>query len=78
MASAVPATLPLGPGKALHLVRAGTEIVLVGASENGVVPVRTYTEREARELGLIGHEIAPVAPASSNWLDELRSRTVIR
>jgi flagellar protein FliO/FliZ len=46
------ATVPLGPGKALHLVRAGREIVLVGASEQGVTPIRVYTEDEARALGL--------------------------
>jgi flagellar protein FliO/FliZ len=46
------ATVPLGPGKSLHLVRAGREIVLVGASEQGVTPIRVYTEDEARALGL--------------------------
>jgi flagellar protein FliO/FliZ len=46
-------TLALGPGRALHLVRAGNEIVLVGVAEHGVTPVRVYTEEEARALGLI-------------------------
>jgi flagellar protein FliO/FliZ len=45
-------TLALGPGRALHLVRAGSEIVLVGVAEHGVTPVRVYTEEEARALGL--------------------------
>ena len=75
------ATLALGPGRSLHLVRAGTEIVLVGASENGVVPVRTYTEDEARRLGLLTRDdpIVPSAPPRrGSWLNELRSRTVIR
>ena len=76
------ATLPLATGKSLHLVRAGTEIVLVGVSENGVVPVRTYTEHEARELGLIGRDAAlePLSPppARDGWLSRLQSRTVIR
>ena len=46
------ATVPLGPNRALHLVRAGRELVLVGVAEHGVVPIRTYTEEEALELGL--------------------------
>jgi flagellar protein FliO/FliZ len=46
------ATVPLGPNRALHLVRAGRELVLVGVAEQGVVPIRTYTEQEALELGL--------------------------
>lgn len=47
------ATVPLGSGRALHLVRAGNELVLVGVAEHGVTPVRTYTEQEARDAGLI-------------------------
>jgi flagellar protein FliO/FliZ len=47
------ATLPLGPNRSLHLVRAGEEIVLVGAAEHGVTPIRTYSEAEARALGLL-------------------------
>jgi flagellar protein FliO/FliZ len=45
-------TLALGPGRSLHLVRAGNEIVLVGSAEHGVTPVRVYTEEEALALGL--------------------------
>ena len=41
------ATLPLGTNRSLHLVRAGDEIVLVGAGEHGVTPIRTYTPAEA-------------------------------
>lgn len=47
------ASVPLGSGKALHLVRAGNELLLVGVADHGVTPVRTYTEDEAREAGLI-------------------------
>ena len=46
-------TLALGPGRALHLVRTGNEIVLVGVAEHGVTPVRIYTEEEARAHGLL-------------------------
>jgi flagellar protein FliO/FliZ len=47
------ATLPLGSGRTLHLVRAGREYLLVGSAEHGVVPIHRYTEQQARELGLL-------------------------
>src|SRR3954464_4568760 len=47
------ATLPLGPNRPRQLVRAGRELVLVGVSEHGVTPVRTYTEEEAEAVGLL-------------------------
>ena len=47
------ATLPLGPNRSLHLVRAGGEVVLLGVGEGGVTPIRTYGEHEARALGLL-------------------------
>ena len=47
------ASLPLGPNRSLHMVRAGREIVLVGVAEHGVAPIRSYTEQEAFEAGLI-------------------------
>ncbi|MGH2900732.1 MAG: FliO/MopB family protein, partial [Solirubrobacteraceae bacterium] len=46
-------TLQLGPGRALHLVRSGSEIVLLGSAEHGVTPIRVYSEEEARALGLL-------------------------
>ena len=87
------ATLPLGPNRSLHLVRAGSELVLVGAGEHGVTPIRTYSEAEARELGLLADEPEeraeaaapairprrPEAPAVLGRLvSDLRARTVIR
>jgi flagellar protein FliO/FliZ len=50
------ATLPLGQNRAMHLVRAGDEVVLVGVGEHGVTPIRTYGEHEARALGLLAEE----------------------
>jgi flagellar protein FliO/FliZ len=50
------ATLPLGPGRSLHMVRAGGEVVILGVGEHGVTPIRTYTEEEALEAGLIGDD----------------------
>jgi flagellar protein FliO/FliZ len=75
------ATLPLGTNRSLHLVRAGEEIVLVGAGEHGVTPIRTYTEAEALALGLLEDEVPEAEPPqrkSGSLLDELRRRTVIR
>jgi len=60
------ATLPLGPNRSLHLVRAGGEVVLLGVGEGGVTPIRTYGENEARALGLIGDdEEPPAGPAAA-------------
>jgi flagellar protein FliO/FliZ len=49
------ASLPLGPNRSLHMIRAGREIVLVGVAEHGVAPIRSYTEEEAYEAGLLDH-----------------------
>lgn len=59
------AVIPLGPNRSVHLIRAGRELVLVGAAEHGVVPIRTYTEDEARRLGLIAPEDAPALQAGA-------------
>jgi flagellar protein FliO/FliZ len=87
------ATLPLGTNRSLHLVRAGDEIVLVGAGEHGVTPIRTYSPAEARALGLIGPEAAAGTAMEilepevfgkgdgkpgSRLVNELRRRTVIK
>ena len=78
------ATLPLGTGRALHLVRAGTEIVLVGTAEHSVTPIRRYSEAEARALGLLETPAPPGAtlaslqpPAPKGFMDILRSKTVV-
>jgi flagellar protein FliO/FliZ len=52
------AVIPLGPNRSLHLVRAGRELVLVGVAEQGVVPIRTYTEAEAAAAGLLPESAA--------------------
>jgi flagellar protein FliO/FliZ len=85
------ATLPLGQNRSLHLVRAGDELVLVGAGEHGVTPIRTYTAEEARALGLLPPEQLPAGPMDAvepevfgaetrrgRFIDELRKRTVIK
>jgi flagellar protein FliO/FliZ len=74
------ATLPLGPSRSLHLVRAGGEIVLLGAGEAGVTPIRIYSELEARALGLLEDDgdVLPAPGPNGGWMAELRRRTVIR
>jgi flagellar protein FliO/FliZ len=77
------AVVPLGPNRALHLVRAGRELVLVGVAEHGVTPIRTYSEEEAIELGLVGEDGEdldddPPRAGAVRWLDRLRDRTVRR
>jgi flagellar protein FliO/FliZ len=81
------ASIPLGPGRSVHLIRAGRELVLVGSAEQGVVPIRTYSEDEAAALGLLppdGDDDATGRPGSgarrgpglSSVLERLRERTV--
>jgi flagellar protein FliO/FliZ len=64
------ATLALGPGRSMHLVRAGSEIVLVGSADGSVTPLRVYSEAEARSLGLLdlasGGDDGD-APGGSGW-----------
>ncbi|HEY2477640.1 MAG TPA: flagellar biosynthetic protein FliO [Solirubrobacterales bacterium] len=50
------ATLPLGSNRSLHVVRAGREVLVVGSGDHGVTPVRSYSEEEARALGLLEDE----------------------
>lgn len=83
------AVVALGPGRSLHLIRAGRELLLVGVADHGVVPIRTYTEEEAVRLGLdvppdddaptprAGGRSGGRRPAAiSQLLDHLRERTV--
>ncbi|MBX5440779.1 MAG: FliO/MopB family protein [Solirubrobacteraceae bacterium] len=80
------AVVALGPGRSLHLVRAGRELLLVGVSDHAVVPIRTYTEEEAQRLGLdVPDEPAGPAPrrgggrggtTAAQLMDRLRERTI--
>src|SRR3954453_23771563 len=60
------ATLPLGTRRSLQLIRAGRELHLVGVSEHGVTPVRTYTEDEAEAAGLLDLEDAAGGDTGGN------------
>lgn len=57
------ATLPLGRDRSLHVVRAGREVLVVGSGEHGVTPVRSYSEEEARSLGLLELDFEDEEPA---------------
>jgi flagellar protein FliO/FliZ len=74
------ATLPLGTNKSLALVRSGSDIVLVGVSESGVTPIKTYTEAEAVANGLTAVDeptrAADDADPANGWLESLRRMTV--
>ncbi len=50
------AALTLGSGRSVHLVRAGSDYVLLGATEHGVAPIHRYTEQQARDAGLFDDE----------------------
>jgi flagellar protein FliO/FliZ len=50
------ATLPLGTGRSLHLVRAGADYLLLGSAEHGVTPIYRYSEQQARDAGLLNPE----------------------
>jgi flagellar protein FliO/FliZ len=75
------ATLPLGTNKSLSLVRSGQDFVLVGVSDSGVTPIKTYTEAEAIESGIWtppadGDGEGDQAEPTFGWLETLRKLTV--
>ena len=57
----VVATAQLAPNRTLHLLRCGDELILVGAGEAGVTPLRVYSHDDAVGAGLL--EDGTVAPA---------------
>jgi flagellar biosynthetic protein FliO len=62
----VVSTTPLAASRSLHLVRVGEELILLGASDGSVTPIRVYGADEARRLGVDPRtvESLPVRPAS--------------
>jgi flagellar protein FliO/FliZ len=71
------AALTLGSGRSVHLVRAGNDYVLLGATEHGVAPIHRYTEEQAREAGLFDEdEPAPVQSAERSRLAAAASQLV--
>jgi len=47
------AALTLASGRSVHLVRAGSDYVLLGATEHGVAPIHRYSAEQARDAGLL-------------------------
>lgn len=83
------ASLPLGSNRSVHVVRAGSEVLVLGAAEHGVTPLRAYSEDEALRIGLIDDDgdvvdgsavevDAPrrALPAPRQAIDTLRAWTV--
>lgn len=66
------AALTLGSGRSVHLVRAGSDYVLLGSTEHGVAPIHRYTEEQAREAGLL----FPDAPPERSRLASAASQIV--
>jgi flagellar protein FliO/FliZ len=48
----VVATTPIPSNRALHLIRAGDELILVGATEQSITPLRVYTADEVARMDL--------------------------
>jgi flagellar protein FliO/FliZ len=74
------ATTALGPNRAVHLVRVGDELVLVGSAEGGVTPIRVYSADDVRRLELeSGGPLVALGRAGGtgrrNLIEELRKRT---
>jgi flagellar biosynthetic protein FliO len=74
------ATTPLAPNRSLHLVRAGDELILVGATDQSITPLRVYTADEAMLVGGGGADaplqLPPAATAGrESFLEILRKRT---
>jgi flagellar protein FliO/FliZ len=76
----VVATTALAQGRAVHLLRVGDELVLVGSAEHGVTPLRVYAPQEARNLEqTLSADAAFVdtdgGPGIAGLLGDLRKRT---
>ena len=73
-------TLPLGTNRSVHVVRAGDEVLVLGATEHGITQLRTYSEEEARAAGLLDEpdvvDVEPKRPAA--LIESLRALTVRR
>lgn len=75
------ATLPLAANRSVSLIRAGSDIVLIGVSEQGVNVLKTYTEAEAIAAGLelpeeLRDDADPAERPMDRVLEGLRRMTV--
>ena len=74
------ASMPLGTGRSVALVRVGRELVLLGVADHGVTAIRTYTEKEALANGLDfdsdqDGELDPASPPVVRVLEAARRMT---
>jgi flagellar protein FliO/FliZ len=75
------ATTPLAPNRSLHLVRAGDEMILIGATEHSITPLRVYSGDDALLVDGLREADLPLAlPAATpagprSFLEALRQRT---
>jgi flagellar protein FliO/FliZ len=74
------ATTPLAPNRSLHLVRAGDELILVGATDQSITPLRVYSADEAILVEGGGADVPLQLPPASpsgreGFLEILRKRT---
>jgi flagellar protein FliO/FliZ len=67
------ANLPLGSGRSVAVVRAGREVLVVGVAENGVTPIRSYSEAEAIALGI---EVPPEKPEVADRAEKPSDRAL--
>jgi flagellar biosynthetic protein FliO len=75
----VVATTPLAQNRAVHLIRVGDELVLVGSAEQGVNQLRVYSAGEARTLEAQLNAAEPFTETGGlgvgQLLGDLRKRT---
>ena len=79
----VVATTPLAPNRAVHLIRVGDALVLVGSAEGSVTRLRAYTPEESERLeAQLDGEPGPLRPFGADegagFVEQLRRRTVRR
>jgi flagellar protein FliO/FliZ len=67
------AALTLASGRSVHLVRAGSDYVLLGATEHGVAPIHRYTREQAREAGLLEGDAYDPSPVAGLRPDPMRA-----
>jgi flagellar protein FliO/FliZ len=58
----VVATTQLAHNRTLHLLRCGDELILVGAAEHGVTPLRVYNADESAAFGLLEDGTGAASP----------------
>lgn len=79
------ATLPLGPNRAVHVVRVGSDVLLLGSADHQISQLARYSEDEAQRAGLLdlgggerpsGGGGAAISGLGGGVVDLLRSWTV--